>query len=209
MHVKSFALLAGFSLLTVGARSINGVEIEERAPAAVCTKKFSGTLSTMEMVIGEGPALGKWQNLTINSNNEIAFKNNTNKRGVQAEFQACRPNYGGFPNDGANNIWAGRIYLPELKKCLAVKNPNAADQRHYVEVRTCPKPSLTAVREGFTSVQFRRFQVLTNLPRMGELPARSRKVEVMAHLLLGAAKPNRVESQTPPGLGLKEVHPAK
>ncbi|CAE6345059.1 unnamed protein product [Rhizoctonia solani] len=159
MHVKSFALLAGFSLLTVGARSINGVEIEERAPAAVCTKKFSGTLSTMEMVIGEGPALGKWQNLTINSNNEIAFKNNTNKRGVQAEFQACRPNYG--------------------------------------------------VREGFTSVQFRRFQVLTNLPRMGELPARSRKVEVMAHLLLGAAKPNRVESQTPPGLGLKEVHPAK
>ncbi|GAB1522693.1 hypothetical protein RhiTH_005815 [Rhizoctonia solani] len=95
MHVKSFALLAGFSLLTVGARSINGVEIEERAPAAVCTKKFSGTLSTMEMVIGEGPALGKWQNLTINSNNEIAFKNNTNKRGVQAEFQACRPNYGG------------------------------------------------------------------------------------------------------------------
>ncbi|KAG8727555.1 hypothetical protein FRC12_022409 [Ceratobasidium sp. 428] len=95
----------------------------------------------MQMVIAEGPALGKWQNLTINSNNEISFKNNTTKRGFQAEFQACKPNYGGFANDGKNNVWAGRVYLPELNKCLAVKNPNAADQRHYVEVRACPKPS--------------------------------------------------------------------
>ncbi|KAG8684784.1 hypothetical protein FRC09_015144, partial [Ceratobasidium sp. 395] len=139
--VGLFTCLALAESLLVGA---SPVDIEERATyasAVTCTKKFSGTLSTMQMVIAEGPALGKWQNLTINSNNEISFKNNTTKRGFQAEFQACKPNYGGFANDGKNNVWAGRVYLPELNKCLAVKNPNAADQRHYVEVRACPKPS--------------------------------------------------------------------
>ncbi|CAE6413425.1 unnamed protein product [Rhizoctonia solani] len=159
MYVKLFTFLAVFSLSTVGAPSINGVEIEERAPTVVCTKKFSGTLSTMEMVIAEGPALGEWQNLTINSNNEIAFKNNTTKRGVQAEFQTCKPNYGGFTNDGANNIWAGRIYLPELKKCLAVKNPNASDQRHYIEVRACPKPSARKDSQAYNFVASKYSQI--------------------------------------------------
>ncbi|QRW11963.1 hypothetical protein RhiLY_10962 [Ceratobasidium sp. AG-Ba] len=134
-------LFVNFALFGSLLADASPMGIEERAASVVCTKKFSGTLSTMEMVIGEGPALGRWQNLTINSNNEIAFRNNTTKRGIQAEFQACKPNYGGFSNNGQNNIWAGRIYLPELKKCLAVKNPNAADQRHYVEVRACPTPS--------------------------------------------------------------------
>ncbi|KAG9125544.1 hypothetical protein FRC07_007196 [Ceratobasidium sp. 392] len=94
---KLFVCLALVGSLLVGAVP---TDIEERAVYAVpakvtCTKKFAGTLSTMQMVIAEGPALGKWQNLTINSNNEIAFKNNTTKRGYQAEFQACKPNYGG------------------------------------------------------------------------------------------------------------------
>jgi hypothetical protein len=57
-HVKLLACLALFGSALVGASPVNNVEIGGRATAVVCTKKFSGTLSTMEMVIAEGPALG-------------------------------------------------------------------------------------------------------------------------------------------------------
>lgn len=55
-RMKLFAYLA---LVVTSVVKASPMGVEERAPAVVCKKKFAGTLSTMQMVVAEGPELGK------------------------------------------------------------------------------------------------------------------------------------------------------
>lgn len=102
--------------------------LEERT-TPLCTTVASGILSTSEVAIGwpyKKRVLGSVP-FALNSNNEIAFYNTT-KPTITAEFQKCTPNYYGASNDGTAQDYLiqywGRVYIPSLKACIGIENPD-------------------------------------------------------------------------------------
>ncbi|KAF8308375.1 hypothetical protein DL93DRAFT_1888933 [Clavulina sp. PMI_390] len=129
-NLMVFGVVLLFSPVSLGL-AIGGDGPMDIAPRNVeCTTVASGPLSTNYRL-----ATGTYAHFALNSAHEIAYFPNKTKPDIQAEFQMCTPNYYGSNNNGTlqNYLikYRGRIYLPELNRCIGVENAYSNSATYY------------------------------------------------------------------------------
>jgi len=118
------------SLLTVfvAALAVSAAPVVRIVPTEICTTKLSGYLTG-----GSGTGVNQTFGVAASDSTHITYS--SSKKSLKVDFQVCNPNFSGYPNK--NNIFAGHLYVPSLKKCLAVPSSNGQSTSYDLLLQDC------------------------------------------------------------------------